>query len=169
MHDFDLSIQEGKVMAGNTDIPMLIVGEQKDLWFRGNNLTAFLEYAKPRVALTINLKTRNTKTFAELLPQVVSILETTPVDDPRARYVNELGFHKLISRSTMEKAEFFQDWVYEVVLPSIRKTGSYTVQAAAAAAKQTDTWLDKRLEGKDLIRLKNASLQELIAGAFGRT
>ena len=69
----------------------------------------------------------------------------------------------------MEEAEFFQDWVYEVVLPSIRKTGSYSVQAAAPAAKQTDTWLDKRLEGKELMRLKNASLQELIAGGFEQT
>ena len=36
-------------------------------------------------------------------------------------------------------------------------------------AKQTDTWLEKRLEGKELMRLKNASLQELIAGGFGQT
>ena len=68
----------------------------------------------------------------------------------------------------MPFAEAFQDWVEEEVLPSIRKTGSYSVQAAAPAAKQTDTWLDKRLEGKELMKLKNASLQELIAGAFGR-
>ena len=85
MNDFDLNVQEGKLMAGSTDIPMLIVGEQRDLWFRGNNLTAFLEYAQPRVALTKILKTRNTKTFAELLPQVVSNMETISVDDPRAR------------------------------------------------------------------------------------
>ena len=139
------------------------------MWFRGNNLTAFLEYAQPRVALTKILKARNTKTFAELLPEVVSNMETTPVDDPRARYVNEPGLYRLIARSTMEKAECFQDWVYEKVLPSIRKTGSYSVQAAAPAAKQTDTWLDKRLEGKELMKLKNASLQELIAGGFGQT
>ena len=69
----------------------------------------------------------------------------------------------------MPFAELFQDWVEEVVLPSIRKTGSYSVQAAAPAAKQTNTWLDKRLEGKELMRLKNASLQELIAGGFGQT
>ena len=72
MNDFDLSIQEGKLMAGSTDIPVLIVGQQKDLWFRGNNLTTFLEYAQPCVALTKILRTRNTKTYAELLPQVVS-------------------------------------------------------------------------------------------------
>ena len=62
-----------------------------------------------------------------------------------------------------------QDWVYEVVLPSIRKTGSYSTQTAAPAAKQADTWLEKRVEGKELMRLKNASLQELIASGFGQT
>ena len=55
------------------------------------------------------------------------------------------------------------------VLPSIRKTGSYSVHTAAPPAEQCDTWLDKRLEGKELMRLKNASLQELIAGGFGQT
>ena len=96
-------------------------------------------------------------------------METTPVDDPRARYVNEPGEYRLIARSTMEKAELFQDWVYEVVLPSIRKTGSDSLSAAAPAAKEGDGWLDKRLEGKELMKLKNTSLQQLIAGGFGQT
>ena len=91
------------------------------------------------------------------------------MDDPRARHVNEPGLYRLIARSNMEKAEYFQDWVYEVVLPSIRQTGSYSVQAATSNAKQADEWLDERLEGKELMRLKNASLQELIAGGFGQT
>ena len=55
------------------------------------------------------------------------------------------------------------------VLPSIRSTGSYSVQPAAPAANPNDGWLDKRMEGKELMRLKNASLQELIAGGFGQT
>ncbi|DBA84382.1 TPA: hypothetical protein ACH3X2_006213 [Trebouxia sp. C0005] len=96
-------------------------------------------------------------------------MKTTPKDDPRARYVNEPGLYRLIGRSTMDKAEAFQDWVYEVVLPSIRKTGSYSVQAAAPPAKQGDEWHSKRLEGKELMKLKNASLQQLIAGGFGQT
>ena len=78
MNDFDLSIQEGRVVAGDTNIPLSIVGDQRDLWFRGNNLTAFLEYAQPRVAHTKILKTRNTKTFAELLPAVVSDYGNNP-------------------------------------------------------------------------------------------
>ena len=96
-------------------------------------------------------------------------LETTPVDDPRARYVTEPGLYRLIAKANMDNAECFEDWVYEKVLPSIRKTGSYSVQPATPAAKQGDGWLDKRLEGKELMRVKNASLQQLIAGGFGQT
>ena len=97
MNDFDLSIQEGKVMAGSTDIPMLIVGEQRDLWFRGNNLTAFLEYVQPRVALTKILKTRNTKTFAELLPRHISIPDILNMQGQVARCFAETCFQKFVS------------------------------------------------------------------------
>ena len=168
MNDFDLRIQVKQVVAGGTIIPMLIVGPQKELWFRGNNLTAYLGYAQPRVALTKIVKSRNTKTFAELLPQVVSNMETTPVDDQKPRYVNEPGLYRLIARSTMDKAELFQDWVYEVVLPSIRKTSAYSVQPTTLATDQCDGWLQKQVEGKDLMRLKNATLQQLIDGGFGQ-
>lgn len=51
-----------------------------------------------------------------------------------------------------------------VVLPKIRRTGSYFPQPNASAATEADGRRDKRLEGKELMRLKNASLQQLIAG-----
>ena len=72
INDFDLDLSERRVMANGTEIPMLVTGQHGDLWFRGNNLTAYLGYAQPKVALTKILKSRNTKTFAELAPCVVS-------------------------------------------------------------------------------------------------
>lgn len=41
--------------------------------------------------------------------------------------VYEPGFYALIARSNSSKAVPFQKWVYEEVLPSIRKTGSYSL------------------------------------------
>ena len=52
------------------------------------------------------------------------------------------------------------------VLPSIRSTGAYSVQTAPAT--QDDEWLDRRMEGKELMKMKNASLQQLIASGIGR-
>ncbi|TES48053.1 phage antirepressor KilAC domain-containing protein [Shouchella lehensis] len=42
--------------------------------------------------------------------------------------VNEAGLYKLIFKSRKEEAEKFSDWIAEEVLPSIRETGSYSVQ-----------------------------------------
>lgn len=68
----------------------------------------------------------------------------------------------------MKFAEAFQDWVEEELLPSIRKTGSYSL-AAPVPAQEDKSWQSKRLEGKELTKLKHASLKALIAGGFGQT
>lgn len=42
-------------------------------------------------------------------------------------FVNEPNLYRLVFRSNKPEAQKFADWVYSEVLPSIRKTGSYTV------------------------------------------
>jgi prophage antirepressor-like protein len=43
------------------------------------------------------------------------------------RIINEPDLFRLIIKSTLPAAEKFENWVFTEVLPSIRKTGSYTV------------------------------------------
>ena len=43
-------------------------------------------------------------------------------------FVNEQNLYKVIMRSDKPQAEPFQDWVCGEVLPSIRKTGSYSIR-----------------------------------------
>ena len=47
-------------------------------------------------------------------------------------FVDEPNLYRVIFRSNKPEAEQFQDWIFEEVLPSIRKTGSYI-------AKDNDT------------------------------
>lgn len=51
----------------------------------------------------------------------------TPKGKQNINYVNEPNLYRLIFRSNKPQAEIFADWVYSEVLPSIRKTGSYSV------------------------------------------
>lgn len=44
-------------------------------------------------------------------------------------FINEPNLYRLIFRSNKPQAQAFADWVYNEVLPSIRKTGSYGVPA----------------------------------------
>ena len=45
-----------------------------------------------------------------------------------AIYINEAGFYSLVLSSKLETAKAFKKWVVSEVLPSIRKTGSYSLK-----------------------------------------
>ena len=46
---------------------------------------------------------------------------------PQTLFLTEPGVYQLIFRSHLLSTEAFQDWVFSEVLPSIRKTGSYSM------------------------------------------
>ena len=47
-----------------------------------------------------------------------------------ALFINEGGLYKIIMKSNKPEAEPFKDWVYEEVLPCIRKHGFYSKEQA---------------------------------------
>jgi prophage antirepressor-like protein len=47
-----------------------------------------------------------------------------------AWFIKEPGLYQLIFASKSERAEKFREWVFKDILPTIRKTGSYTATAA---------------------------------------
>ena len=58
---------------------------------------------------------------------VRTILNITSDVHREMLFVDEAGMYKILMKSRKAVAERFQDWVSEQVLPSIRKTGSYSV------------------------------------------
>lgn len=60
--------------------------------------------------------------------------EITSVRNPNGgsdvTYVSESALYRILNRSNSPKAKPFERWVTKEVIPSIRKTGSYTVLAA---------------------------------------
>ena len=63
--------------------------------------------------------------------------------------VNEPGLYRLIFRSRKPEAEKFKRWVFHEVLPSIRKTGKYSVK------DHSQEWLRMR---EKAIKTRNAEL-----------
>ena len=172
MEDFYFQKQTCTIHGYGRTIPIIIACPDGTEYFRGNDVAEFLGYKQPAIAITKHVRERHIKTLQEVLEKGVydSYTPSNPnKNDLASRWITEPGLYQLVFKSHMACAEQFQDFVFESVLPSIRKTGSYSVQSAVPAAKQSDAWLDKRLEGKELMKLKNASLQELIAGGFGQT
>ena len=82
------------------------------------------------------------------------------------KFINESGLYTLIARSNKSEARKFQRWVTSVVLPSIRKTGSYNVQQQLTPSymiedriKRASVWIE---EQKQMLQLE-AEKAQLIA------
>ena len=56
---------------------------------------------------------------------------TTPSGAQKITVISEPGLYQLAGESKLPSAEPFQDWVYEEVLPTIRKHGAYMTDAKA--------------------------------------
>lgn len=83
------------------------------------------------------------------------------------KFINESGLYTLIARSDKREARKFQRWVTSEVLPSIRKTGSYSVQQQQLTPsymiedriKRASVWIE---EQKQMLQLE-AEKAQLIA------
>ncbi|MCK8627294.1 BRO family protein [Fructobacillus cardui] len=87
-------------------------------WFVGKDVAETLGYSQTAKAI---------RTHVEVDDKGVSVLDT-PGGKQQMTVINESGVFALILDSELDSAKRFKKWVTSEVLPSIRKTGSYSVQ-----------------------------------------
>ena len=91
----------------------MVDDQTQEVLFNGKDVAAALGYKNPTVSLNEHCKgIREFRTPSKGGPQ-------------KMKYIPEADVYRLVMRSTLPDAEKFQDWVCEVVLPQIRKTGGY--------------------------------------------
>lgn len=85
-------------------------------WFVGKDVADILGYSNPRDAIAKHVDDDDRNT--------VAIRDGK--GNPNQTIINESGLYALIIGSKLPTAKKFKRWVTSEVLPSIRKTGSYT-------------------------------------------
>lgn len=68
------------------------------------------------------------------------------VVDQQMTFINEPNLYRLIFQSRKATAEQFQNWVFEDVLPSIRKTGGYNYEKEIKQLQQENHDLHKKVD-----------------------
>lgn len=102
--------------------------EQGNPWFNVNDVCEVLEFGNARQALASHVHEDDQQKL-----DIIDSLGRTQ----QANHVNESGLYALIFGSTKETAKRFKRWITSEVIPSIRKTGSYTTPVAAALPSET--------------------------------
>lgn len=107
----------------------VITDDLDNVWFIANEIGEKLSLVNIRDSLKRHVKEQHKKplkaVLKELDPSQITTDFATSNLDKRLTVINESGLYRLIMRTDAAKAEFFQDWVTDEVLPSIRKNGSY--------------------------------------------
>lgn len=80
---------------------------------------------------------RNSEMRKENIPTVFSRKGMEQTGTRKMLLTNESGIYTLIMRSNKEEAIGFRAWVTEEVLPSIRKTGSYSIASRTSEVAET--------------------------------
>lgn len=89
-----------------------------EIWFIASDVAKALGYQKPANAVARHC--RYTLNWGIPHPQGKGVLEVN--------IIPEGDLYRLIIGSKLPSAELFERWVFDEVLPSIRKTGKYSVQ-----------------------------------------
>jgi prophage antirepressor-like protein len=129
----------------------MIKDDDMNVWFKGRDVAQVLEYADAKQAIRKGVPEKYKKKMCEL----VGCLGDAPTKtQSHTIFINEAGLYKLVFRSNKKEAEEFTDWIAESVLPSIRKTGSYTMPT-----KDTRAYIEDALMIEGIL---NAKIQMLL-------
>lgn len=165
---FDKETMSLTTPAGVT-VPLLEI--DGCVWFRGNDCASVLLFKDGKKAIKRHVEEEWQKPLKELLQTggaKITHHQNCTLKDLNAKWISEPGLYDLASSSKLPEAKSFKKWVFAEVLPAIRKTGSYTLPNPTIQPAPKDGWAEKRAEGIELMKLKNATLKELIAGGFGQ-
>ena len=96
----------------------VITDNRQEPWFCANDVCDILGYSNPRDAISKHCKVGGVA--KRDTPTKSAVQEMT--------FINEPNLYRLIIKSRKPEAEPFEAWVFEEVLPQIRKTGKYEIQ-----------------------------------------
>ncbi|WP_239760877.1 ORF6C domain-containing protein [Mammaliicoccus sp. N-M51] len=144
---------------GNLEV-LTIEGKQ---WFPAIKVAEILGYSNPRDAIN-----RHTKLRGVVNHDVIDSLGR----NQNKKFIDEGNLYRLITKSKLPQAEQFEEWVFDDVLPTLRKTGSYQVKPLTTAEQiqliaQGNTELDERVtaieESYPIMHGQAKHIQQLVA------
>ena len=122
-------------------------------WFVGVDVCNALGYSKARNAIHehVDVEDRNTAPIQGGIQR----------GNPNMLIINESGLYALIFGSTLESAKRFKHWVTSEVLPSIRKTGSYTVSKYKPKATSVGEVVNLIVQTRESMERQGSSPREV--------
>lgn len=119
-----------------------------EAWFVASDVAKALGYTKPANAIAAHCRYTLKRGIPH--PQGKGTMEVNTIP--------EGDLYRLVAKSELPAAEKFESWVFDEVLPAIRKTGSYQIAKMATEHEKVNIQMDKARASLANARAKQAKL-----------
>lgn len=115
--------------AGNKFTAIYVEKENDwDVWLKGKEVAQFLGYIDPAQSISEHVHNKNKMQYDKLCETLGMVRDTIPKNiDKKTKFINLSGFFNLIHASTKPIAKEIKSWCDNEVLPSLMKTGEYSM------------------------------------------
>lgn len=100
--------------------------------FPATDVAKMLGYTNPHKAVLDHCKTDGV-TFREGVSETVNQYGAVTYQTVTKKYITEGNLYRLITHSKLPAAEKFESWVFDEVIPDIRRTGMYGISSPAGS------------------------------------
>lgn len=110
------------------DVEIFVYEVDSEEWFIGKNIALSLGYKDPSGTVKYINDTYKKKVYIKTIENIENVNKShseIQTINNNITLINEFGLYQMVSKSTLLKAQEFQKWIYEEVLPSLRKNNYY--------------------------------------------
>lgn len=143
---------EGLQIFNNSEFGQIRTVEvEGKIYFVASDVAKALGYARPADAVTQHCR----YTVKHSIPHPQNIEKHIEVN-----VIPEGDMYRLITHSKLESAERFESWIFDEVLPTLRKTGYYEMPKKLSATEQLRLQNQAILEVDEKVEAVNQDLQQ---------
>ena len=117
-----------------------------------SNVTKMCELCRDKDKVTIT----DSKEIGVINESLIT-QQTFSKNTPNVVLISESGLYRILAKCNLPKCEPFESWVFDEVLPSIRKTGGYGIRTVDDMINDPDTAI-RLLTQLKILRLQNDQL-----------
>lgn len=133
-----------------------VVMRDDEPWFVAKDVAACIEYSN----VTKMCELCRDKDKIVVRPNDLTSNDLLDVKNREYTLVSESGLYRILAKCNLPKCEPFESWVFDEVLPSIRKTGSYSIIQTQPTIYDYARALIAEKERSDALKAQNKALQE---------
>ena len=150
----DSTISNSLQLFQNTEWKIRVVMRDGEPWFVAKDVADCIEHSN----VTKMCELCRDKDKFVVRPSDLTSNDLLDVKNREYTLISESGLYRILAKCNLPKCEPFESWVFDEVLPSIRKTGGYGIRTVDDMINDPDTAI-RLLTQLKIMRLQNKQLE----------